>query len=206
MSKLIAGAPLTGVPGRFRVQLAPDGLRLVQELLNTAAVPRTGKPDLLADPVTADVWLRDMGALDDTRPPADTAGEPAGELRALVELREYLRETLIARADGTSLPTREREHELTLTARLFTDGSVSIEASPRGAAAIRALLPIELYAARLTGTWQRLKVCSNPECRVAFYDRSRNTSGVWHDVRTCGNSANLKASRARRRAGADRQP
>ena len=36
----------------------------------------------------------------------------------------------------------------------------------------------------------------------AFYDRSRNNGRVWHDVHTCGNVANLRASRARRRAGA----
>lgn len=202
MSRLMAGASPNGVPSRFRVQLAPDGLWLVQELLNTAAVPRTGGPDLLADPGAARAWLRAMGAIDDTEPPGEAAGESSGELRALVALRTYLREALIARAEGAALPQKGDAYELNLTARLFTDGSVAVEASRQGAAAIRALLPIELYAAQLTGTWQRMKVCRNPECRIAFYDRSRNTSGAWHDVRTCGNSANLKASRARRRAEA----
>ena len=45
-----------------------------------------------------------------------------------------------------------------------------------------------------------MKVCRNPECEVAFWDSSRNTSGVWHDGRTCGNVANLRESRARRSA------
>jgi len=39
-----------------------------------------------------------------------------------------------------------------------------------------------------------------PRCRVAFYDRSRNASGVWHSVRICGNAINLRAHRERRRA------
>jgi predicted RNA-binding Zn ribbon-like protein len=47
-------------------------------------------------------------------------------------------------------------------------------------------------------------VCRNPRCRVAFYDRSRNNSGVWHDVRTCGNAANLRAHRERQRAAGER--
>jgi predicted RNA-binding Zn ribbon-like protein len=47
---------------------------------------------------------------------------------------------------------------------------------------------------------RRLKICRNPRCRVAFFDRSRNNSGVWRDVRTCGNAANLRAYRARQRA------
>ncbi|MFD7480728.1 CGNR zinc finger domain-containing protein [Streptomyces sp. NPDC059837] len=32
--------------------------------------------------------------------------------------------------------------------------------------------------------------------------RSLNNSGVWHDVRTCGNVANLRAFRQRRRKNA----
>lgn len=47
--------------------------------------------------------------------------------------------------------------------------------------------------------WRRLKQCHNPDCRSTFYDRSKNTSGVWHSVKVCGNAANLRASRARRR-------
>ncbi len=58
----------------------------------------------------------------------------------------------------------------------------------------------EVLLAQRDGRWERLKVCRNPVCPCAFYDRSRNNSRVWHDVRTCGNVANLRASRARRRA------
>jgi predicted RNA-binding Zn ribbon-like protein len=48
--------------------------------------------------------------------------------------------------------------------------------------------------------WRRMKLCGNGRCAVAFFDRSRNNSGVWHDVAACGNAINLRASRARRRA------
>jgi hypothetical protein len=34
-----------------------------------------------------------------------------------------------------------------------------------------------------TGTWRRLKQCRASTCRSAFYDRSKNNSGVWHDVK-----------------------
>ncbi|TFV34142.1 CGNR zinc finger domain-containing protein [Streptomyces sp. T1317-0309] len=36
-----------------------------------------------------------------------------------------------------------------------------------------------------------------------FYDRTRNNIGVWHSVRSCGNPANLRASRARKRVSAE---
>jgi predicted RNA-binding Zn ribbon-like protein len=44
-----------------------------------------------------------------------------------------------------------------------------------------------------------MRLCRNPTCRAAFYDRSKNNSAVWHDVKACGNAINLRASRARRR-------
>jgi predicted RNA-binding Zn ribbon-like protein len=54
------------------------------------------------------------------------------------------------------------------------------------------------------GTWMRLKLCHNPPCASAFHDRSKNNGGVWHDVKTCGNAVNLRASRARRREASTR--
>ncbi|MFD8338947.1 CGNR zinc finger domain-containing protein [Streptomyces solisilvae] len=56
---------------------------------------------------------------------------------------------------------------------------------------------IEIFQA---STWQRLKLCRNDRCGIMFFDRSRNNSGIWHDVKVCGNTANLRAYRARQRA------
>ncbi|MGA4847097.1 CGNR zinc finger domain-containing protein [Streptomyces sp. G5(2025)] len=56
-----------------------------------------------------------------------------------------------------------------------------------------------MYEEQRSDTARHLKACRNPLCRVAFYDRSRYDSGVWHDVKTRGNAANLRAYRARRR-------
>ena len=57
----------------------------------------------------------------------------------------------------------------------------------------------QVFLAQQAETWKRLKLCHNPPCASAFYDRSKNNSGVWHDVKMCGNAVNLRASRARRR-------
>jgi predicted RNA-binding Zn ribbon-like protein len=57
----------------------------------------------------------------------------------------------------------------------------------------------ESHHAQESHTWPRLKICRNELCGCAFYDRSRNNSGVWHDVRECGSAINLRASRARRK-------
>ena len=57
----------------------------------------------------------------------------------------------------------------------------------------------QVLLAQADGTWPRLKLCRREACGSAFYDLSRNNSGVWHDVRTCGNVVNLRASRLRKK-------
>ena len=46
-------------------------------------------------------------------------------------------------------------------------------------------------------SWQRVKACRADDCRWAFYDRSRNRSGVWCDMAVCGNRAKVRAYRRR---------
>ena len=49
------------------------------------------------------------------------------------------------------------------------------------------------------GSWARLKVCTNPDCQWAFFDRSRNQQGSWCDMALCGNRLKNRELRARRR-------
>jgi predicted RNA-binding Zn ribbon-like protein len=48
------------------------------------------------------------------------------------------------------------------------------------------------------GTWRRLKACSAETCQWAFYDGSRNRSGVWCTMQTCGNRAKARSFRQRK--------
>ena len=65
------------------------------------------------------------------------------------------------------------------------------------APAIGQLLAL-IYQAMITGTWQRLKICRNDECRWAYYDRSRNRSGAWCTMAVCGNRMKGRTFRRRR--------
>lgn len=56
------------------------------------------------------------------------------------------------------------------------------------------------FMAEHDGTWKRLRRCSNPECESVFYDRSKNRSGRWCSMRSCGNQAKVRAYRERHRA------
>jgi predicted RNA-binding Zn ribbon-like protein len=52
--------------------------------------------------------------------------------------------------------------------------------------------------AQADGTWDRLKLCGNPDCRWAFYDRSHSRRGAWCDMASCGNRIKNRNLRARR--------
>ncbi|MGI3779228.1 MAG: CGNR zinc finger domain-containing protein [Janthinobacterium lividum] len=51
----------------------------------------------------------------------------------------------------------------------------------------------------LTGTWSRLKACRNQPCHMAFFDRSRNTSGAYCSP-GCSSQVAMRAYRQRRAA------
>jgi predicted RNA-binding Zn ribbon-like protein len=175
--------------GRYDISLAPGGLALVHSFLNTAAAGRPRESDLLESVTAAQRWLDDAAAAAE-RPALDVT---AADLPHLRELRDALRAVMTQRDDAT---------QLLATAELGVSASGTPTALPSGHTAaewLRSAILGECFVAAVTGTWPRLKLCANPRCGVAFYDRSRNRSGVWHDVHTCGNTINLRASRARRR-------
>ena len=82
---------------------------------------------------------------------------------------------------------------------LGVDGPVELKPGGAGAAYVISQVLSLVFEAQRADTWRRLKTCRNERCQVAFYDRSRNNSGAWHNVKTCGNQANLRAHRERYR-------
>ena len=82
---------------------------------------------------------------------------------------------------------------------LSDTGEVRLEPAGSGWRWMASALCSEILLSQQHDTWRRIKTCHNHQCGSAFYDRSKNNSGVWCDVKTCGNAANLRASRARRR-------
>ena len=178
---------------RYRLEAAPSGLFLVQDLVNTRGVPAYGVRDLLGTVADAQRWVRT--SVRTWQRAAAVAGGvgrlTSTDLPALRRLRDEA-ERAVRRETGTP-----RE----LPARLLVDaeGRVSLGSVGTGVDWLAGAVWGEVLAAQRDGSWDRLKVCRNPQCPCAFHDASRNNSRVWHDVHTCGNVANLRASRARRR-------
>jgi hypothetical protein len=180
--------------GRLMLAAAPGGLCVVQDLLNSASIPVASVPDLLADRATAQLWLdtslRTWSRQSGRTPPRITlSGNDLGTLR---ELRSQIRGWLTNEAPDHTALTLEADISL-------RDGRLTYEPHGGGAAAVTSLVVLESLLAARAGTLSRLKTCMNPACGAAFYDLSRNSTRVWHDMKTCGNPINLRASRARRR-------
>jgi CGNR zinc finger len=180
---------------RYKLAPAPGGLGLVQDFLNTVSIGEHG-PDLLADSAHAGAWatgaVRTWAALRglDVRAPALSDAD-AAKLRAL-------RDT-IAKLVAGEPPTGRGTGGVSASLALSGTGEVRLEPAGSGWRWLASALWGEILLGQRDGTWRRIKRCHNPQCASTFYDRSKNNSGVWHDVKTCGNAANLRASRARRR-------
>jgi predicted RNA-binding Zn ribbon-like protein len=185
---------------RHGVREAPAGLALVQDLLNTRATMSYG-PDLLALPDDAQRWLSE--ALSTW---SRTSGLPAPvlllsstDMRSLRRLRTTFENVVLAggrnqEPDGALPPA-----DVPVSLVPDSDGWVRIVPTGRGTRWLASALWAEALLAQQAGLWPRLKLCHNVDCRAAFFDTSRNNSGVWHDVSTCGNTANLRAFRERKR-------
>ncbi|WP_329459639.1 CGNR zinc finger domain-containing protein [Streptomyces sp. NBC_01497] len=186
--------------GRYRLRQAPGGLALVQDLVNTKGI-QAYRPDLLATPESASAWLADAvqawAGERDTNAPEDVSHITADDLPRLRELRAAV-DALLPAGTGARQPVEDiPSTRIRLTPG--PEGRVAVVPVGSGAAWAASAVWSEILLAQLDGAWSRLKLCRNEDCASAFYDTSRNNSGVWHDVRTCGNAANLRASRARRR-------
>ncbi|MFB2598699.1 CGNR zinc finger domain-containing protein [Herbiconiux sp. P17] len=183
---------------RYDLVPAPGGVVLVQELVNSTGFRPALDDDLLADVERATawfetflpVWSEETGR---TAPAIELDDEGLEELRALrSELLAALNRQDGAGANGVNG---------TVGIALAPDGSVRFSARQTSLAKwVRNTAILEAGLSQQIGTWPRLKMCANPPCIIAFYDRSKNRTAAWHDAKTCGNAVNLRASRARRRA------
>lgn len=187
---------------RYGLAPAPGALGLAQDLLNTA--PAGHEPDLLADLASARTWVSEATAQWSaaTGQSVPEVVLDAGDLQMLRTFRDDLREVTAGEHDGApdTGPAAPVLHTSAAALQLGADGSVRLHPQETGPQALVMLILAALLEGQQTGTGRRLKTCRNPRCRVAFYDRSRNVSGVWHSVRICGNAINLRAHRERRRS------
>jgi predicted RNA-binding Zn ribbon-like protein len=175
---------------------APPQLLPVQALVNTRDLEYG--TDLLEDDGEARTWLRDAGLIGKREQPSNA------EVQLLRGVREGLR-AMIAHNSGDPVPTQGQLEPIRRliglqrpALALDAEGGLLLEA-PQGTLQGGLLgLLLRVRDAQLDGTWSMLKLCANPDCRWAFYDRSRNHRGTWCRMEVCGNRLKNRRLRARR--------
>jgi predicted RNA-binding Zn ribbon-like protein len=178
---------------------APQPLYLVQRFVNS--VDLESGEDELSSPGALRDWFAERGLMD--------ASEDAGaaDLRRALDVREGLRAVL---RHNNGLPLDE-ERVAKLDAAVRRAG-VRVQFAPgrdpelvpdaRGVDGAIARLMAIVAAAVEHDRWERLKACPREECEWAFFDRSKNRSGRWCTMESCGNIEKAKAFRERRRGAA----
>jgi predicted RNA-binding Zn ribbon-like protein len=181
-------------PGGAEVKPAPMPLLLVQGFVNTRDLEEGS--DLLTDLAPARDWLIESGLL------GPAAGLTVSELEHARDVREAIRALIEDEEEGDHRLAPLRELVETHRARLTVadDGAIEL-ANARNRELGDALFDLLLiiHRAQQDGSWSRLKVCADAECRWAFFDRSRNQQGSWCNMAACGNRHKNRALRARRR-------
>jgi predicted RNA-binding Zn ribbon-like protein len=81
--------------------------------------------------------------------------------------------------------------------RFDARGHVRMAPEAAGVAGALGRLLAIVAAAQEHGTWTRLKACLADDCQWAFFDRSRNRSAVWCDMKVCGNRQKVRSYRER---------
>ena len=185
-------------------KLAPMPLLLVQAFVDT--VDRDLGTDIFAHADEARAWLADAGLRVPDPDHPDSAGF-ADDLWLAREARDGIR-ALIGRDAGDEplgaddlAPLEKVLGQARPRLDIAADGRVRLGPDLPARALTDGLLALLLIIrdAQADGSWDRLKLCANPDCRWAFYDRSHSRRGAWCDMATCGNrhkNRNLRARRA----------
>jgi predicted RNA-binding Zn ribbon-like protein len=188
-------------------KLAPPSLLLVQAFVNTLDLDL--RTDVLAHADDARAWLADAG-LRDLGPSSPGQPDPdfAPDLQLARDVRASLRAMIAHNTDGGPLAdaelrpleqvTKQAKPRLEVTA----DGQVRLGTgtpAQRLADGLAGLL-LTIRDAQADGSWDRLKLCGNPDCLWAFYDRSHSRRGAWCEMASCGNRHKNRNLRARRAA------
>ena len=171
---------------------APDPLELVRTFVNT--YDHEDGAEQLRSAATLTAWFDGHGL-----------GAPratAADLEHARELREALRAILqhhggldLDPAAPQVVDAAAERAQLSVT---FDDhGDALIAPRAHGVDGALGRLLVLIADAQRDGTWSRLKACPADDCQYAFYDRSRNRSAVWCDMKVCGNRAKVRQFRTK---------
>jgi predicted RNA-binding Zn ribbon-like protein len=174
-------------------------LNAVMEFVNTVHFDLGLVEEHLDSPAALSAFLAEHGLGKVDARPAD--------LRRATELREALRAVMQANngapLDAAAIDVLNRAAARAKVVAAFDDNaSWSVEPTAGGVDRAFGQMLAAVFRAMSDGSWERVKACGNPDCRWSFYDGSKNHSGRWCDMASCGNRMKARAFRERARAAA----
>ena len=146
-------------------------------------------------------WFVERGLLAPDAPALDES-----DRERAVRLREALRELMLEHAgcvdeeDACAEACEELDHVARaggLSVHFTRTRATELAPAAEGLPAALAAILVPVAEGDRDGTWQRVKACRADDCQWAFYDRSRNRSGVWCNMAVCGNREMVRAYRQR---------
>lgn len=178
---------------------APGELELVQRFMNLHEHGPGASGDLPPSREMIEDFLRRRGLLDDGTPFTETDRDAALELHRALHAKVRtsgggagLADKDVAAIDRTARRSGLHPH--------FGRGGPDLVPTERGVSGALGRIVAVAFLADLRGTWGGLKECAGDDCNAVFFDRSKNHSGRWCSMSTCGNRAKVRAWRERRRA------
>jgi predicted RNA-binding Zn ribbon-like protein len=174
---------------------ASGDLGLVQAFVNTLDVlPGTEE---LTDPNTLRAWLVANDLMRQDEPVHES------DLKHAIAVREAIRAVIGGNSGRQVYPVdvatlNEAAGASGLRMRFGRDGKPRLEPEAVGPVGAMGRLVAALYSAMQDDGWDRLKLCTDDNCRWVFFDRSKNHSSRWCSMESCGNRAKARRFRKRR--------
>jgi len=141
-------------------------------------------------------WLHNHGAPTD-RTATSGGGVTTHEHEAAVKLRDALRAAIL---DRRSPELGELAKPFPVHVGFESGAPVLVPTSESVIGGVARILAAAAQSA-FDGSWERIKICPADDCRVAFYDESRNRSRAWCSMQVCGNRTKTRSYRARHPQG-----
>lgn len=170
-----------------RDRIPPEEVLLVRDFVNT--VEWQEDKDSWAAPADLQRWFQDRAGI---------AVQVAGEEDLLLArgLREGLRSLLLRHAGHEPLPSAEDALDqalvrIPLRMQVGRGQQLRLHSSQPDSHPLAVVLQA-VEASRISGDWERLKVCARDSCRWAYWDASRSRSGRWCSMAWCGNYVKMR--------------
>ena len=169
----------------------PPHARLVIEAANSYDVEDA--TDAWETPAALVRWLSDHDAPDNRS--SGSGRVTTQEHEAAVKLRDALRTAIL---DRGSPEFGKLAKPFPVQVGFEGGAPVLVPASDSVIGGVARILAAAAQSA-FDGSWERIKICPADDCRVAFYDESRNRSRAWCSMQVCGNRTKTRTYRERRR-------